>query len=66
MKTEWMPERVFSPHPEERSFLERAQTRREGEVEITVAVPSDQESERLFGVRLARHRLQAVWFRSRP
>jgi hypothetical protein len=51
----------YSPHPEERSFLERAQTGREGEVEITAAVPSDQESERLFGLRLARHRLQAVW-----
>jgi len=71
MKTEWMSERVFSPrrwltidyspHPDERSFLERAQTRREGEIETTLAVPSDRENERLFGVRLARHRLQAVW-----
>jgi len=70
MWTERMSERTFtplgwltvdySPHPEERSFLERAHTRREGEVETTVAVPSDRESERLFGVRLARHGLQAV------
>jgi LssY C-terminus len=51
----------YSPHPEERSFLERAHTRREGEVEAIVAVPSDRESERIFGVRLARHGLQAVW-----
>jgi len=51
----------YSPHPEERPFLERAQTRRESEVETTVAVPSDRESERVFGVRLARHGLQAVW-----
>ena len=51
----------YSPHPDERSFLERAQTRRQGKVEITVAVPSDRESERAFGVRLARHRMQAVW-----
>ncbi|HVA84657.1 MAG TPA: LssY C-terminal domain-containing protein [Candidatus Binataceae bacterium] len=51
----------YSPHPEERSFLERAQNRREGEVEVIVAVPSDRESERIFGVRLARHGLQAVW-----
>ena len=42
----------YSPHSEERSFLERAQTRRVGEVETTVAVPSDRESERVFGVRL--------------
>jgi len=71
MWTERMSERTFtplgwltvdySPHPEERSFLERAHTRREGEVETTVAVPSDRESERLFGVRLARHGFQAVW-----
>src|SRR5271156_1233708 len=51
----------YTPHPDERSFLERAQTRRQGKVEITVAVPSDLESERAFGVRLARHRMQAVW-----
>jgi len=51
----------YSPHPEERSFLERAQSRREGAVEATVAVPSDRESGRIFGVRLARHGLQAVW-----
>ncbi|MGO9057800.1 MAG: LssY C-terminal domain-containing protein [Candidatus Binataceae bacterium] len=51
----------YSPHPQERSFLERAQTRREGEVETTVAVPSDRESERIFGVRLAHDGLQAVW-----
>jgi LssY C-terminus len=51
----------YSPYPEERSFLERAQSRCESEVEIRVAVPSDRESERIFGVRLARHSLQAVW-----
>ena len=51
----------YSPHPAERPFLERAQSRREREVETTVAVPSDRESEWVFGVRLARHGLQAVW-----
>jgi LssY C-terminus len=51
----------YSPHPEERSFLARAQSSREGEIASTVAVPSDRESARIFGVRLARHRLQAVW-----
>src|ERR1700684_3822256 len=71
MNKEWMSGSVrsirrwvtvnYSPHPDERPFLERAQTRRQGKVEITVAVPSDRESERAFGVRLARHRLQAVW-----
>jgi hypothetical protein len=51
----------YSPHPEERSFMERAQTRGESDVEVNVAVPSDRESERIFGVRLARQRMQAVW-----
>ena len=51
----------YSPHPEERTFLKRAQSRRKCEVDTTVAVPSDRESERVFGVRLARHGLQAVW-----
>jgi hypothetical protein len=51
----------YVPHPEERPFLERAQTRREGEIEATVAVPSDRESEWIFGVKLAHHELQAVW-----
>src|SRR5579863_9331079 len=51
----------YQPHPEDRSFIERANTLREREVEATVAVPSDRESERIFGVRLARDGLQAVW-----
>jgi LssY C-terminus len=51
----------YSPSPEERSFLERARFLRKGDVAGTVAVPSDNESQRLFGVRLARHSLQAVW-----
>ena len=41
--------------------MERARFLRKGDVEATVAVPSDGESQRLFGVRLARHNLQAVW-----
>ncbi len=51
----------YSPRPEERSFLQRAQLREERKVAVTVAVPSDRESEAIFGVRLARHGLQAVW-----
>jgi hypothetical protein len=41
--------------------LARAQTQTDCAVEITVAVLSDRESERIFGVRLSSHRLQAVW-----
>jgi hypothetical protein len=51
----------YDPYPEERSFLERAHTRRESEVQVTVAVPSDREAERILGVRLSSQGLQAVW-----
>src|SRR5262249_27108746 len=51
----------YSPHPEDHSFLARAHKRRDCEVEITVAVPSDRESEQIFGVRLSSRGLQAVW-----
>ena len=51
----------YSPCPEDHLFLERAQLRREREVETRVAVPTDKESERVFGVRLSRDSLQAVW-----
>ena len=51
----------YFPHPDRRTFLDRALTRRQAEVEATVAVPSDRESQEIFGVRLARNRLQAVW-----
>ena len=71
MKTERISRRMFSlkkwltidysPNPEDRAFLQRSQSRKDGAVEISVAVPSDRESERLFGARLARHGLQAVW-----
>jgi LssY C-terminus len=51
----------YFPHPDQRTFLERGLTRQDAEVEVTVAVPGDRESQSIFGVRLARHRLQAVW-----
>jgi hypothetical protein len=51
----------YSSRPEERSFLERAQSRQDGGVKITVAVPSDREAERIFGVHLSHRGLQASW-----
>ena len=42
-------------------FMERAQTKTEGEVRVTVAVPSAEESEQIFGFPLARHNIQPVW-----
>lgn len=51
----------YSPNPEERGFLQRAQTRSEGGVQTVAAVPSDEESEHIFGVRLSHRGLQVIW-----
>lgn len=51
----------YAPRPEERPFLERAQVQRNGEIEVRVAVLDDRESERFFGVPLARRGIQPVW-----
>jgi hypothetical protein len=42
-------------------FLERAKTKSRNGLSVTVAVPSDAESEQLFGVSLAREGIQPVW-----
>jgi hypothetical protein len=44
-------------------FLERAQSKIDGEVRVTVAVLSAEESRRLFGVNLAGENIQPVWVR---
>jgi hypothetical protein len=51
----------YTPRPEERPFLQRAEIQRDEEVEVRVAVLDDRESERFFGVRLARRGIQPVW-----
>ena len=52
---------AYRPDPRERSFLERAGTKSRDQLRVTVAVLSDPESARFFGVRLARKGMQAVW-----
>jgi hypothetical protein len=42
-------------------FLARAQTQEQDGVRVSVAVPDAGESERLFGVSLARREIQPVW-----
>ena len=42
-------------------FRERAQSKHDENVRVTVAVLSAEESEELFGVDLARKRIQPVW-----
>jgi hypothetical protein len=52
----------YDPTPlAEVPFLARAQTREEGGVRVSVAVPDAKESERVFGVPLARKDVQPVW-----
>ncbi len=53
----------YRPDPQATSFLERAVTRASDGTEAQVAVLSDAESKKYFGVRLARKGIQPVWVR---
>ena len=44
-------------------FQERSQSKIDGEVKVTVAVLSAEESRQLFGVNLAGQGIQPVWIR---
>jgi len=53
---------TFNPRPiDEVPFRERAQTQYEGNVRVTAAVPSPEESRTLFGVPLYKKGIQPVW-----
>lgn len=54
---------VYSPVPDDRAFLEAAQTQKQDGMEVTVAVLNAQQSRKFFGVPLARHGVQPVWLR---
>ncbi len=47
--------------PEAMPFMDRSQTKTDGEVRVTVAVPSAEESEQIFGFPLAGKNIQPVW-----
>jgi hypothetical protein len=52
----------YSPQPMANvPFLQRAATQTRGDIRVTVAVPSDEESSRLFGVPVADEGIQPVW-----
>jgi hypothetical protein len=51
----------YTPHPDENSFLHRAEVRRDDDLVVRVSVLDDRESERFFGVPLARRGIQPVW-----
>jgi hypothetical protein len=55
----------YRPHPEERSYLQRAQVRQDEDLVVTAAVLDRRESERCFGVPLARRGIQPVWLEVR-
>lgn len=53
---------TFNPRPvEEVPFRERAQTQEKGNVRVTAAVPSAEESKRLFGVDIYKRGVQPIW-----
>lgn len=52
---------LYNPDVSHRRFLDRAQTRTSENVEVTVAVPDARESERIFGVAMARRGLQPIY-----
>jgi hypothetical protein len=47
--------------PETLPFMDRSQTKTEGEVRVTVAVPSAEESKQIFGFPLEGKNIQPVW-----
>lgn len=51
----------YNPDPAQNGFHARAESKTDSDVDMTVAVPDARESERLFGVPLARHGLQPVY-----
>ncbi len=51
----------YEPRPDARPFMDRVETRSDAGLEVSIAVPSDRESERFFGVRLAHRGMQPVW-----
>jgi hypothetical protein len=53
----------FTPDPEEKSFLQRAEVQRDDEFVVLMSVLDDREAERFFGVPLARRGIQPVWLR---
>jgi hypothetical protein len=52
----------YRPQTSDRaSFMARAQTQTQGNVTVTVAVLSDKEAKKVFGVNLAKKGVQPVW-----
>lgn len=55
----------YRPQADERGFLERTEARTQAGVTVSVALPTEREAERLFGVPVGRHGLQPVYLEVR-
>jgi LssY C-terminus len=51
----------YAPEPLERAYLDRAELQKDDTIAVKASVLSNQESERFFGVPLARRGIQPVW-----
>jgi hypothetical protein len=56
---------AYRPRPEEVSFADRAVVQHDDDLVVRAAVLDDRESERFFGVPLARRGIQPVWLEVR-
>ena len=61
-KTLWLGV-PYAPDPTARSFLDRAVVREDDDCRVEAAVLDDHESDRFFGVPLARRGVQPVWLK---
>src|SRR5260370_32559973 len=51
----------YSPQPEERTYLDRAEVRQDDTIVVRASVLANWESERFFGVPMARRGIQPLW-----
>jgi len=53
---------LYRPHPvHEVPFYEQAQVKKEGRLEVSVAIPSRSEAKKILGVDVEKRGMQAVW-----
>lgn len=53
---------TFTPQPEaNESFMERKQVKTSGQVTVSIVVPSADESAAVFGVKVAKKKVQPIW-----
>jgi hypothetical protein len=60
LKSRWLGI-PYSPRPGERAYLDRAEVRQDDTVVVRASVLANRESERFFGVPMARRGIQPVW-----